>query len=237
MKRTDNTWMEESLCLQMPDARSLHRHRRYTVFWMKDFPLIIVDLYTCSHTSACLNMENRKTEGAHLFHFFCSDSKTYKLLFYIDSQQQLEIHTGALLESESFLDANEVESFKCLKRPKHASCSASFLPFVTEENCVRVVGWEYPDNVLEIQHFELGLSQIDKISFFCTNKIIIFNYKTRIVVTVQLSHQRNNLSVDWSVVEAYKLNVPHEDEITLCGNIGRSNFWACIGNNIFLGKP
>ena len=178
------------------------------------------------------------TDCAHLLYFFFgSDRKTYKLLFYIDDQQQLEIHTGILSERGSFFDSDLIKKFKCLKIPKHASCSDSFLAFVTEENCVRVVGLDCPDNVLEIQYFELGLSQIDQISFFSKDKMDIFDYKTRIIVTAQLSHEINNQSVNWSMVEAYKLNVPNDDKLTLCGSISRSNFFAYTGTKIFLGKP
>ena len=53
LKRADNTWIEESLCFYIHAVTSVHRHRRYAVFWMKDSTLKIVDLYTCSYTSAC----------------------------------------------------------------------------------------------------------------------------------------------------------------------------------------
>ena len=236
LKRPDNAWMEETLSLDISDVISVHRYKKYVVLWMKNSTLKIVDLDTCDYNNASPSLENIKTDGAHLLHFFYSVPTTYKLLFYRDNQQHLELHTGVLLENGSFFDTNLIKKVRCLTRPKHASCSASFLASVGDGNCVHVVGLASPDNVLEIQHFELGLFQIDQIFFFCSNKMNIFDYKTRIIVTVQIIHESNNQLVDWSVIEAYQLNVPHDDKLTLCGNIGRSNFYAYTGTKIFLGK-
>ena len=224
LRKLGATYMEIPLQFNVLNVDSVHRYNNYVLFWRNEGRFIVRDIGTGAEIFSGDVFESRCLD------FSFSGPQVLHLLYVSKKGDEMFFSTKKLNKKDFWFS----KKMHCLQKPKTAAFSLEFVLSVSDDYSMQFYGLDCPEYELKIKCHQLGLFHTDKVSFCAVQKVDIFDFKARVVVTVSLKYTTNRKATEWSMDEVRKIILPSDNPISSCGTVDDGYLYAVTGKEIYL---